>query len=72
MSAHLSYKHLPKFTIEEKEALLEEIYISPLGHLMVKFYLPTSKIWRTFNIGKWEDIIIPHLSNYIKEEIVVK
>lgn len=66
-----SYKSFPQVCIEEEDALLEEIYVSPLGHLMVKFYLPTTKIWRTFNIGKWGDVLGPHLESYIKEEISI-
>ena len=53
------YKYHPSIKINDKNATLDEIYVSPLGHLMVKVYLPEKKIWNTYNVGKWEKVILP-------------
>ena len=55
------YKSYPPININDKEAILDEIYVSPLGHLMVKVFFPERKIWTTYNIGKWEEIIMPKI-----------
>jgi hypothetical protein len=55
------YKSHPPININDKEAILDEIYVSPLGHLMVKVFFPERKVWTTYNIGKWREIIMPKI-----------
>ena len=59
MNDNNGYKSHPTININDKKALVDEIYVSPLGHLMVKVFFPERKIWSTYNIGKWEEIILP-------------
>ena len=39
------------------EGLLEKIYISELGYVMVKVYYPIEKRWVTYNINRVENIL---------------
>ncbi len=55
----MGYKSHPPIKINNKDANLDEIYVSPLGHLMIKVFFPEKKIWNTYNIGKWEKVILP-------------
>ena len=65
------YKGYPKFNIGEREGILEEIYVSPLDHIMVKFYYPHNKTWTTINIGKLEEIILPNLHKHIIPQEII-
>ena len=64
----MRYKATPPVKINDKDAIVDEIYIAPLGHLMVKLYFPDKKVWTTYNIGEWKNIILPH----IKEKEIEK
>ena len=59
MTPTSGYKSNPPIKINDKNATLDEIYVSPLGHLMVKVYFPSTRIWNTYNVGEWSDIILP-------------
>lgn len=39
------------------EGLLETVYVSELGYVMVKVYYPTDKRWVTYNINRIENIL---------------
>ena len=39
------------------EGLLETLYVSELGYVMVKVYYPTEKRWVTYNINRVENIL---------------
>jgi len=67
-----SYQSYPQIRINGNLRIIEEIYISPLGHLMVKFYDEKKKMFNTFNLGLWEDVLKPIMENkmdvFIKDE----
>ncbi len=65
MIDNCGYKSHPEIQINDEEATLDEIYVSPLGHLMVKVFFPKKKVWSTYNIGKWENIILPQMEEKI-------
>ena len=52
--------------------LMEEIYIAPLGHLMIKFYDEDKRTFHTFNVGLWKDVLLPIMEKkidvFIKDE----
>ena len=64
-----SYKSLPKLNIEGEDVILEEIYIAPLGHLMIKFYKERNKTWTTYNLGEWKEVILPLIEEKINGEV---
>jgi hypothetical protein len=64
-----SYKSFPKLNIEGEDVILEEIYIAPLGHLMIKFYKESNKTWNTYNVGKWKEVILPLIEEKINGEV---
>lgn len=39
------------------EGLLETLYVSELGYVMVKVYYPIEKRWVTYNINRVENIL---------------
>ena len=39
------------------EGLLENVYVSELGYVMVKVYYPIEKRWVTYNINRVENIL---------------
>lgn len=39
------------------EGLLETLYVSELGYVMVKVYYPNEKRWVTYNINRIENIL---------------
>lgn len=67
-----SHKLFPQLILKDEEHILEEIYVSPLGHLMVKFYRPLNKTWSVYNIGKWENELLPLIKNKIGEDMLLK
>ncbi len=64
-----SYKSFPKLNIKGEDVILEEIYIAPLGHLMIKFYKESNKTWNTYNVGKWKEVILPLIEKKINGEV---
>jgi len=65
-----SYKSFPTLNINGEEAVIDEIYIAPLGHLMIKFYLEKNKTWTTYNVGRWKEVILPLIEEKISGEII--
>ncbi len=47
-----------KIITKKGEGILEKIFISDLGYLMVKVYFPEDKNFITWNIGKFNDVLI--------------
>ena len=64
-----SYKSLPKLNIMGEDVILEEIYVAPLGHLMIKFYKESNKTWSTYNLGEWKEVILPLIKEKINGEV---
>jgi len=64
-----SYKSFPKLNITGEDVVIEEIYIAPLGHLMIKFYKESNKSWNTYNVGKWTEVILPLIEEKINGEV---
>jgi len=58
-----SYQLYPKLRIDGAPRIIEEIYIAPLGHLMVKFFNEEKKTSHTYNLGLWEDVLLPVMEN---------
>jgi len=58
-----SYQSYPKIRIEGRVRTIEEIYIAPLGHLMIKFYDEDKKTYHTSNLGLWENVLLPTIEN---------
>ena len=46
-----------KLNTPNGEGLLETLYVSELGYVMVKVYYPTEKRWVTYNINRVENIL---------------
>jgi len=67
-----SYQLYPEVRINGNLRIIDEIYIAPLGHLMIKFYDEERKTYNTSNLGLWEDVLLPIMENkmdvFIKEE----
>jgi hypothetical protein len=38
------------------EGILEKVFVSDLGYLMIKVYFPKEKIYSTWNIGQFNDL----------------
>ena len=43
--------------IDGKTGIIEQIYITELQYLMVKVYFPDRKIWISYNMGKFYDVL---------------
>ncbi len=67
-----SYQLYPEVRINGNLRIVDEIYIAPLGHLMIKFYKPLNKTWSVYNIGKWEEELLPHIQDKIGADILIK
>ncbi len=65
-----SYQLYPKLEINGELRSIEEIYIAPLGHLMIKLYDEERKTFHTTNLGLWEDVLVPIIEN--KMDVVIK
>ena len=65
-----SYQLYPKLRIDGAPRIIEEIYIAPLGHLMVKFFNEEKKTSHTYNLGLCEDVLLPVMEN--KMDIHIK
>lgn len=64
-----NYKSFPTINVEGEDVVIEEIYISPLGHLMIKFYKEKNKTWNTYNLGRWKEVILPLIEEKINGEV---
>ncbi len=65
-----SYQLYPKLKINGEWRIIEEIYIAPLGHLMIKFYDEERKTFHTTNVGLWEEVLVPMMEN--KMDVSIK
>lgn len=65
-----NYKSFPTLNINGEEVLIDEIYIAPLGQLMIKFYREKNKTWITYNVGRWKEVILPLIEEKIKGEVI--
>ena len=65
-----NYKSFPPLHLNGEDVIIEEIYIAPLGHLMIKFYKENNKTWNTYNVGRWEEIILPLIEEKIEGEVI--
>lgn len=65
-----SYQSYPNLNVDGKKRTLEEIYIAPLGHLMVRFFDETNKTTHTYNLGLWEDVLFPIMENQMDVFII--
>ena len=67
-----SYQLYPEVIINGNLRIIDEIYIAPLGHLMIKFYDEERKTYNTYNLGLWKDVLLPVMENkmdvFIKDE----
>ena len=43
----------PNVIVDGKEITIENFYISELGYLMLKTYIPEEKVFKTFNLGMY-------------------
>jgi len=67
-----NYKSFPSLKLKGENVIIEEIYIAPLGHLMIKFYKENNKTWNTYNVGRWKEVILPLIEEKINGDIMVE